>query len=253
MNQWWRDAYERLLCRYRAILPPAASAALLEAKTHEAQVAALGHVTDPAERAVLMVRMFGANMTRWNEVGGGPDWVLDEQLRALAPPDLARALRSALLDPEGLAGVARLLYRDDDHAGEVVRALERSDLDALIEATALWALGHDHESNRHAAIARLREVSGDVARDALRALLAGKIPVRERPAEVATAGGGRRYVRLSGVTIDTSDRAHAAFALANMGDRDSLPAIRLLAEAAPPTDAKAYADAIALLVGAGRK
>lgn len=239
------EARRRLWQRHLAILPSAAARVMARAKVGADVVAALELVADRHERAVLVVRMYGANAAPWNEAGDPIDDALTAELASRPAEELARALDVAVADPDGLAGAARWLYRDD----RAWRELPRAALEPLVGRTAAWALGHAQPVNRARTIAVLRRVGGDTARDALRAVLAGQVAVRTPPADLALASGDVAAFTALDYELDpgTSDRARAAWSLAMLGDRPSLEAIRALANAASSGDTKVYADAISVL------
>lgn len=143
------EGKRRLLARYRALVPPDVAVALTTVDSYDEARIAMDRLPEAPARAELLVRLLGAHAWPWSDGPGYLDQLVDETLAGLPVAEVHAALTQVVREPEGCAGVARWLY--DYH--ERWKELPRAQLDALVAATAPWALGHcqRHQSHRRPA------------------------------------------------------------------------------------------------------
>ena len=105
------------------------------------------------------------------------------------------------------------------------------------------------EIARRRTLAALGEIKTGDALELLRTVLAGRIAVRELPAEHRDEPGGMVEFSPGDGEIDdeVTDRAYAALLLGTCGDRQSIAAIKGLAEKAEGADKSVLEKALKLL------
>jgi hypothetical protein len=240
-----RDAIQRRVAEYERILPREVLSALRKARSRENAVAAFKeNVKDPAGRAALCLRLYGCDAASWNISAA-----LDEFLRELLLPEVSKtgmlkAMGAVVDDPAGVNGAARWLFGERQW-----KQFDRDALDALWPKLAAHGLSHPREFNRRLTMIALMTAKSESGVAALRTVLAGELKVRELPEGERAEPGGMISFSPGDDDLpeDCSDRARAALALAKIGDRGSLPAIRQLARSSRGIDRKVFQEAMEIL------
>jgi hypothetical protein len=240
-------ALRRRWKRYWSIIPKPMQKSVYAAKSAEERVAAFEQgVPDPVARAELYLRLFGCDELSWNIYVGLDELLPETLLPGVAKADMAAAFRNVLADPAGANGAARWIFSERKW-GETEPAVLQEVLPALAER----AMAHPRRVSRRRTIASLGAIKGQSAIRVLRRVLAGEIKVRvlndedkDEPGGMVSFGPGD-----GDVPEKCSDRAHAALVLAELGDRESLPAIRRLAGEAEGDDKKIADKALRMLAG----
>ena len=239
-------AMRRRVERYRLIIPREAMVALRAARGQQQEIAAFEKITDPAQRAAVLLRLFGCDSGSWNLYAGLDRLLTEALLPALEQGALAAALKQGLNDPAVVNGAARWLLSEKKHDKVPAKALA-----GALPRLAGAGLASPREINRRRTIAALGRIKAPEGVRVLRELLAGKVQPASLPAEErAEAGGMVAYTpEDSAVDEACSDGAYAALVLAQLKDKRSLPRIRKLAAAASGQDKAVLQRAVDLLEG----
>lgn len=199
---------------------------------------------DDAKRALLYLRLLGCHDGAWDHFGGLDSELMDDLLPGVPRAALARALRAVNTDAFAANGAARWIID-----GRNTKAVAPDLLEEVLPGLARCALAHPRPASRRRTMIALRKLRGDAAVAALRDALAGTIRVRTLPQDEIAEAAGMIATRGEPEAIRETDdeRAVAAFFLAELGDRASLPAIRALARTRAGEARKLLDRAVALL------
>ena len=181
---------------------------------------------DDEARALLCWKLLGCHEGSWERRGGLDGDVTHHVLPKLEPAAVAKALAAAEEDAETLRGAARWVLGMREW-----KSIPRDVLDRHVAALGRCGLAHPRAESRRVALISLRKVGGAGAIAVLRAALAGEVVPRQLAPEEAAESGSIMVVRGEPLEIReaTSDRAIAAWFLAELGDKESAAAIRRLA------------------------
>ncbi len=226
--------------RTMVLLPEALAQAVREAETDEEAVAAIQKaMPDPVQRATLCLKLYGCDNTPWHRYSVLDSEIESEVLRKLPPATLTEAIRRARDDPNGADGAARWLFGERKWT-----TLDPETRQELVPAITRRAIAHPRKVNRWITLCELGEMGGEEAVRLLRAALAGTIEPRRLPRGEEAEPLGATFSRGRSVSEECSERAIAACMLLRLGDRESLAAVRALAQQAKGEDKEALDKAL---------
>jgi len=247
------SALRRRWDRWLAVIPDEVAAGLRKAKsTADALNAFEGGIKDGSARARLYLRMWGLDEASWYRYNGLDEMIKSGLENRVSEEDMAAALKLILgeKDRDGIRGVARWMFGEYKDG-----KLKPKPLASVMPEIANAGLASPRRHNRKRTITVLRLIGTREAVAALRECLAGKAELRELPrAQQIEPDGMVSFSPRDGEVEDAcSDRAHAAWCLAQLGDTRSFAAIGALHKEAGGEDRKVLDKAMDLLKTAGKK
>jgi hypothetical protein len=182
---------------------------------------------DDTKRALLYLRLLGCHEGAWDHQGGLDPELMSDLIPRVPAAALAAALRAAPKDRYAASGAARWVIDERNW-----KKLDPKLVAEVLPALAACALAHPRPKSRRRTLMSLRALGGDQVLQPLRDAMAGTIarrplPEAERPepAGMIVGRGEPEAVR----DIE-NERVVAAYFLAELGDRRSLPAMGVLLE-----------------------
>jgi len=196
------------------------------------------------ERALLFLRMLSCDDDAWESYTWLDSLLLEVVLPRLPTAEVGKALTDAATDPSAAPGAARYFLRpgtSERVQGDVAHL--------LAETLGPIGLTHPRASTRAATIVALGERGGGESIALLRRMLRAELAPRAvRPGfEEETVGRFSEYVAADDPCDECSERAHAAYWLARLGDHESEAAITALAAVAAAGDREVLQEALRLL------
>ncbi|MFI5401643.1 MAG: hypothetical protein ACHQ1G_01820 [Planctomycetota bacterium] len=230
--------------RSQRILGEETWARVFGARGDEETAAAFASVANTDEgRVRVWFSLLGCHEGGWDSSPFDTD--VEMQLLDVAAETLCVAVRGAVADPWTCAGAAQWILGESRWD-----RLDEATLRETLPALAQSGLAHPRPYSRRRTLIALSKMGGDQAVAALRTALAGVPPRRLDPDERGDSrsgnskGGGPKEIRAA-----TSDRAVAAYFLAQLGDENSLPEMRDLLGQLQGEDRNLVEKAILLLEG----
>ena len=198
-------------------------------------------VEDVTDRALLYLRLYGCHNGSCNHSSGLDDLIVERLLPGFDQAALSKAARKALEDPHAANGLARWIFWE-----EKTKTIDQETLQELLPRLARPGLTHPRQYNRRLTMTALGSMKTPPAMQLLRDCLAGKFTPAALPEEDLVEPGGVVTIRSAQPEVDQrcSDAVYAAVVLSQAGDRESLNAIRRLADKAIASDKKTYDEAI---------
>ncbi|MFZ2653561.1 MAG: hypothetical protein WAX69_01475 [Victivallales bacterium] len=239
-----REVTERRMERYRKILPESLRKDFNEAGSEiEMREAFDKQFPDKTKKAITCLRIYGCH-------NGG--WDSDSPLDGLARGELydlkdvlPGTFRKLDDDEWAIMGATRLIF-DSNGWSDLDKETQALVLPKLAQA----GLGHPRPLNRKRTMSALESIKGEQVIQILRDCLAGKIPQREfSKGESDDLEYGLKCSKREDDEVgdNCSNNAYAALILARLGDKESLPAIKVLADKAKGEDKKVLDKAIQIL------
>jgi len=184
------------------------------------------------------------NDEAWDSYWGSEAVIATRLLPRFKGPELAEVALAVMQDEEGMSGAARWFIGEKGW-----RNLDESDRERILPPLVKRALQHPHAGTRKIAMLVLSEMDSALATESLRGMLARPTdPKWTRPETKPRYG---RKIAVPGdepvYADECSDAIWAAFCLAKMGSRESLPAIQKLAEKSEERDKYLLDKAVLLL------
>ena len=162
----------------------------------------------------------------WDTYRGNEAVIATRLLPRFKGPELAEVALAVMQDEEGMSGAARWFVGEKGW-----RNLEKSDRERILPPLVQRALEHPHAGTRKIAMLVLSEMDTAWAAELLRGILSQPADPAWSPPETKPFYG--RRINIPGdesvYADECSDAVWAAFCLAKMGSRESLPAIQRLA------------------------
>ncbi len=242
-----RDAaWTRRLAQYRDAVGAAAYdgilAALRDRKNDDAVAALTKAFAAAPDRAAAAFALIGCHEGSWNQSGAMEEFA-KRVIGKASREDLRAAVAKAATDTRVARGVALWIFNDD------VASLDEDLAGKQLADVGKQALTHPRDINRRRTLRALGTGKGDAALALLRAALAGEFKPRPLPGEDEEEPGGMVEFRPgdSELPDEATDAHWAALILARRGDKESLPAIRKLADAAQGATREKLAEAVQAL------
>ena len=229
-------AAQRRQQRYEALVPRALADAWGEVEEAEGMTKVLKtHLPDPAQRALLLLKLIGCDNGTWSLKSGFEDLILTTWIPDL-PGDAMKAVvqKAAPASEEG-QGAARWIL-----GCENVEPW-KGQWDVL-EPLARFSLAHPRQGNRWRTLAVLRDLKDDPSRQLLLAVVRGEIKPRPLPDEDQVEPGGPQTFYPNAITLpdEAPDALAAALCLAQLKDTASKAEVEKLRGSQPPPLREAF-------------
>ncbi len=255
-----QDEEARRQRRYAELIPPELFRAAMQAEVkpspsydpggekHRKLVAEafLPHEKDAQTSIELYLRVLGitANSGGWNHYYELQDTIAKNLLPRFKGSELAQATTSVMKDEEGMLGAARWFLGENGW-----RNLDEFDRERILPPLAQQALNHRYMSIRKTVMNALSEINTPWAAELLRGMLSQPTDPKWSPPKTKPRYGWKIDVPAGEPVYadECSDAVWAAFCLARMGSRESLPAIQKLAEESQERDKDLLNKALLLL------
>jgi hypothetical protein len=198
----------------------------------------------PLARATMVLKLIGCDEGSWEEDSRLDRLLIDGPVKGIDAATFSAVLRAGLADPVLANGAARAIFFEQLHgripAAELARAMP---------ALAAVGLSHPQAANRHLTLKALGRIGTAAAVIELKRYL--RNPVKPRVVDEAATLEPRRRRHDPSKALPpvegASELAHAAYRLAELGDRASLPLIRTYAGTATGADRTLLLRAVSML------